>query len=198
MSKLIIANWKMNFGVKQSVSFIKQLKKRLKNVEIKNKIVICPSFTAFEQVGKLLTGSKISLGAQNVAQAEKGTWTGEVSVDMLKELGCKYVIIGHSERRQNLGETDSQVNAKIKLVLENNITPILCCGETRSERKRKLTSKKIATQVKKGLDGVKIAKGQKLIVAYEPIWAISDGKHAAAIPTVKEIEKVHKLIINIL
>jgi triosephosphate isomerase len=203
-NKILIANWKMNLNVKQSIDFIKQLKSKLKKIKLKNKVVICPSFTALEGAGQALKGSKIALGAQNVAQAKCGTWTGEVSIQMLKEVGCKYVIVGHSERRQNLAETDEQINAKVRLVLEHQLTPILCVGETRQERKRGLTNRIIARQVKKGLEEVKLIQNSKfkiqnsIIIAYEPIWAISDGKHPAQIPTVKEIEKVHKLIFNIL
>lgn len=196
--KIIIANWKMNFGVEDSVKFARKLLSALKNKTQKDDVVICSSFTTLDKLGKTLGKSKISLGAQNVAQAESGTWTGEVSASMLKEVGCEYVICGHSERREKLNETDSQVNAKIKLVMENGMTPILCVGETREERKKKMTNKKITSQVKKDLDGVEVKSGQKIIVAYEPIWSISDGKHPSVTPTAKEIEDVHKLIFKIL
>ncbi len=196
--KIIIANWKMNFGVEDSVKFARKLLSLLKNKNPKDDVVICSSFTTLDKLGKTLKKTKISLGAQNVGEAASGTWTGEVSALMLKEVGCEYVICGHSERREKLNETDSQVNTKIKLVMENGMTPILCVGETRDERNKKMTNKKVSSQVKKCLEGVNVKFNQKIIVAYEPIWSISDGKHPSVTPTAKEIEDVHKLIFKIL
>jgi triosephosphate isomerase len=196
--KIIIANWKMNFGVKESVDFVSQLLDSINNQETKDDVVICASFTALDALNKFLENSKVFLGAQNVGEAREGTWTGEVSALMLKEVGCGYVIVGHSERREKLGETDSQVNSKIKLVMENGMIPILCVGETRSERENKLTNSKVSSQLEQDLEGVQVGEGQEVIVAYEPIWSISDGKNPSVTPTVEEIEEVHKLIIKIL
>lgn len=198
LKKIIIANWKMNFDIEESVKFVRKLLFLLKNKKSKDDIVICSSFTALDRLGHILKNTSISLGAQNVCESDSGIWTGEVSALMLKEVGCKYVITGHSERREKLGETDKQVNAKIKLALENCITPILCVGETSDERNKKMTNKKIASQIKQDLDGVNMKQNQNIIVAYEPIWSISDGKRPSITPTLKEIEYAHKLIFKIL
>jgi len=195
--KTIIANWKMNLGIKSSLKLIKAIKSKL-NSRNKNHIIICPSFITLEQVGKLLKNSPMVLGAQNIAPAEKNTWTGEISAKMVKEAGCKYVIIGHSERRHKLKETDKQINTKIKLVLEQKMTPILCVGETRHEKNEKLTSQIISIQLKQSLNKIQITNNQQLIVAYEPVWAISDGKTPNITPTITEIEQVHKLILKTL
>lgn len=196
--KIIIANWKMNFGIKESVKFARKLLSLLKKKNPKDDIVICSSFTTLDGLGRILKNANIALGAQNVCQSANRTWTGEVSALMLKEVGCKYIIVGHSERREKLGETDEQINAKIKLVMENGIIPILCVGETMHERNKKITNKKIASQIQKDLDGVNIKSNQKIIVAYEPIWSISDGKRPSITPALQEIEEAHKLIFKIL
>lgn len=196
--KIIIANWKMNFGIQQSVEFVSSLLNSLKDKETKDDVVICSSFTTLDALNKLLDKSKIFLGAQNVGEASSGTWTGEVSAAMLREVGCKYIIVGHSERREKLHETDEQINSKMKLVIENEMIPILCIGETRSERENKLTNSKVALQIEKDLENIEIDANKKIIIAYEPIWSISDGKHPSVTPTVEEIEDVHKLIIKIL
>lgn len=194
--KIIVANWKMNFGVKESVVFISKLKRLLTKKEITKQIIICPSFTSLFRVNQLIGKSSILLGAQNIAEVEQGTFTGEVSAKMIKEVGCQYVIVGHSERRQKLNETDNQINAKISQIYKNNLIPILCVGERELEYRKNLTAKIIDNQLNKDLKNIKINKKQKLLIAYEPIWAISDGKSAKSQPTIEEIEQTHKLIFK--
>jgi len=177
MKAIIIANWKMNLGVRKSVSMIKELSAKLKKIKSrKYQLVICPSFVALEEVNSLFKKTHINIGAQDVFWEERGAYTGEVSASMLKEVGCKYAIVGHSERRQFLAENDNMINKKIKLCLKENLVPILCVGESLKERIYGSTKRVIAGQLKADLRSVKLRKGQKLIVAYEPVWAIGSGK----------------------
>ena len=169
-----IANWKMNLTPRASLKLAKQLKSKVK--KSKNvKVVICPGFTALASVTDLLKKSFIKTGSQNISWEGEGAYTGEVSVKTLKELGCKYAIIGHSERRQYLKETDEMINKKVKQVLKSGLTPILCIGETLAQKKRGEQKKVLKSQLQKGLKGVKLGLSDSLIVAYEPIWAIGTG-----------------------
>jgi len=193
MKPLIIANWKMNKGIKEAVSFIKEFKpliKDIKNVEI----VICPPFTLLSEVNKSIKGSNIDLGAQNMHFEEKGAYTGEVSPLMLKDAGCEYVILGHSERRQYFNETDDFINKKVKAALKNKLKPILCIGETLQQRNNDRTTEIIETQLMDCLDGINENEIKNIVVAYEPVWAIGTGKNA----TPEQAEEVHKFIRSLL
>jgi len=192
---LIAGNWKMNLSVKNSIKLAKELKSKLRNVKNKD-IVIFPSFLALEEVGEVIKGSNIKLGAQDINYKDKGAFTGEVSALMLKEVGCKYVIVGHSERRQLFKEKDKLVNLKLKNALKNKLKPILCVGENLEQRKSGKTKKIIIEQIKKGLDGVKNISD--VIIAYEPVWAISKNnpKHKAAAS--EDAEQGHLIIRNYL
>lgn len=178
MRKLIIAgNWKMHKNVQQSVEFVQQLADKVANTSVE--VVVCPPFTALYPVAEAIKGTNIALGAQNVHWEEQGAFTGEVSPGMLAEIGCRYVIIGHSERRQYFGETDENVNKKVKSVLAHQMTPIICVGETLVEREQGITEQVVGNQTRaalKGLDGDTVAG---LVIAYEPIWAIGTGKTAS-------------------
>jgi triosephosphate isomerase len=185
MKKIIIGNWKMNKTVAETKDFIAKFKKQKINND--KAVVICPSYTGLS----LFSAEKIknsSYGAQNVASYSDSCWTGEVSAKMLSDLNCQYVIVGHSERREKLGESNDNVSTKISQIIENKMIPILCIGESAKERKEGKTSKKLLDQLKKSLKSLKNLENP-LVVAYEPIWAISDGKSAKKTPTVAEIEK---------
>ncbi|MBN4049179.1 triose-phosphate isomerase [archaeon AH-315-M20] len=187
--RLIAANWKMNKTIKESISFINNFKKL---IEKNNDIVICPSFTSLYEASRLLKNSYIKLGAQNMHYKEKGAFTGEVSAIMLKDVGCEYVILGHSERRLYFKETNELINKKIKAALKNNLKIILCIGETLEQRENNETNNIIKNQINTCLKNIKDMKN--IIVAYEPIWAIGTGKNA----TPKQAEEVHKFIRGLL
>lgn len=197
MKTLIAANWKMNKEVKEAVSFIKDFKPLIKNIR-NVEIVICPPFTLLSEVNRLIKSSNIDLGAQNMHFEENGAYTGEISPLMLKDAGCEYVILGHSERRQYFNETDGQINNKIKSALRHKLKPILCIGETSEQRKNGKIKEVVENQLKACLDGFSKDEMLKINVAYEPIWAISGGdpNHKAA--TAQDAEEGHKLIRNIL
>lgn len=179
--KTIIANWKMYLGVKESIILARQTSK----IKTINEIVLCPSFVVLPLVKKEL-GKKIKLGAQNVAFRDGGALTGEVSAGMLNELGCKYVIIGHSERRSFLNESDVMIREKLKLAVAQKIIPIFCVGETAEARKIGETVKVIKNQ----LAVLNNLSFDKLVIAYEPVWAIGTGR----VPTLEEISDVHGFI----
>ncbi|MBN1326260.1 triose-phosphate isomerase [Candidatus Falkowbacteria bacterium] len=175
--KIIIANWKMNLSYKESLRYIKDIKSFL--VGLKNiKIILCPAFVSLADIQKEIKLKKIELGAQDVFWMEEGAYTGEVSVQSLKELGCKYVIVGHSERRGFLNETDAMINKKIQIVLSHNIIPILCIGENLEQRNDNLTAKILRDQLLEDLKIIDFKNNQQIIIAYEPIWAIGTGHEA--------------------
>ena len=192
MRRTIIAgNWKMNKTVNESISLVKELKKLVKGVGDRE-IIVCPPFTSLSAVGAEIKGSNIKLGAQDMYFENKGAFTGEISPLMLKEVGVEYVIVGHSERRQVIGESDSLINKKIKSALENNLKAIFCIGETLEEREAGKTNTIISNQIKNGLNGVKDMGN--IVIAYEPVWAIGTGKTA----TPEQAEEVHLFIRNLL
>ncbi len=195
---LIAGNWKMFKGRTEAVSLVESLSELLEGASGAEALV-CPPFTALGSVSDLLLKlrSKISLGAQNVYFEKEGAFTGEISPSMLKEMGTKYCIIGHSERRQIFGETDEMVNKKTKALLENGITPILCVGETQGERKTDLTEIIISGQVRKGLEGIDSAKIKGMVIAYEPIWAIGTGLTATSDQAQEVIGMIRSLVAEI-
>lgn len=179
MRKPIIAgNWKMNKTVDEAVKLVEELKPLVKDA--KCDVVVCPTFVCLDAVLKAAEGSNIKVGAQNMHFEESGAFTGEVSPSMLETLGLDYVIIGHSERRQYFAETDETVNKKLKKAFEHNLIPILCVGETLSQRESNITNEVLATQVKLDLAGLTKEQVSKMVIAYEPIWAIGTGKTATA------------------
>lgn len=180
---LVIANWKMNLDLKSSEKLAKKITTR-KSLSKKIKLVICPTFISLEQVGQVLKNTNISLGSQDVFWQDDGSFTGEVSAPMLKKIGCSYIILGHSERRQFLGETDEVVNKKLKSVLDNNLIPIVCVGENKEERKSGKHTQIIKKQLSLAFKNIPArgwsafggkSKNQKIVIAYEPIWAIGTG-----------------------
>ena len=190
MRKPIIAgNWKMNCTIAEALELVKRLKERLSDVKGRE-IVVAPPYTALSPVSKDLIGSNMTLAAQNIFWEDKGAFTGEVSAEMLLDAGCDYVIIGHSERRQLFGETDEAVNRKARTALSVSLIPILCVGETLSERENGAALSVIERQLTIGLNDVSIADPEELVVAYEPVWAIGTGKTA----TPAQAQEVHAYI----
>ena len=177
MRKPIIAgNWKMNNTASQGVALVKAIAPLVEDAECD--VVVCVPAIDIPAVGEALKGTKIALGAQNVHFAEKGAYTGEISASMLKEYGVQYVIIGHSERRQYFGETDETVNKRTLAALAAGLTPIVCIGESLEERETGKTESVLAKQIEEGFKGIEDIK--KIVVAYEPVWAIGTGKTATA------------------
>ncbi len=176
---LIAGNWKMNKTVAQSLELVEELKGKVAGVS-GVEILVCPPFTSLYPVQQLLAASNIALGAQNMYWEEEGAYTGETSPPMLQAIGCSYVILGHSERREHFNECNEEINRKLKAALEHDLTPILCLGETLEEREEGQTAEVVKDQLEKGIAGVDEDKMHRLVVAYEPIWAIGTGKSATA------------------
>lgn len=202
MKKLIAANWKMNKNTEESVSFIKEFKKLIENAR-NTEIVICAPFTALQAVSNELKGSSntssnisnnIRLGAQNMHFEDSGAYTGEISPLMLKEIGCEYVILGHSERRGIFGEDDFLISRKIAAALKHSLKPILCVGESLEQRDKGKTNDVIKEQIKSCLKDVKENEMPKVNIAYEPIWAISKGNPSHKSATAQDAEDAHKFI----
>ncbi|MFC1828473.1 triose-phosphate isomerase [Thermodesulfobacteriota bacterium] len=186
---LIAGNWKMFKTGSEAVETAKalvQLVADVTNVDI----MIAPPFTALSQVSDVIKESRVSLGAQNLYWEKEGAYTGEISPDMLVSSGCRYVIIGHSERRQYFNETDDTVNMKIGAALQSGLIPIFCVGESETERETDITFSVLDIQLQKGIEGFSSDDLEKLIVAYEPVWAIGTGKTA----TRDQAQEVHQFL----
>jgi len=195
MRKTVIAgNWKMNNDLKESEKLIVELKNLLQNEKPNCDVIVCPPFTSLLEASKLLKGSQIKLGAQNMHFEDIGAFTGEVSASMLKSVGCEYVILGHSERRTIFGEGDEVINKKIKKALSAGLKPIFCVGELLEERENGTTNDVVKRQVLKGLDGISTDDMKNIIVAYEPVWAIGTGKTA----TPAQAQEVHEFIRDLI
>jgi triosephosphate isomerase len=194
MRKRIVAgNWKMNKTRAETVALIAGIKTEVANLAAVEVVVGVP-FTDLDVAGQALKGSAVLLAAQNVHWAEKGAFTGEISAAMLKELDVTYVIIGHSERRQYFGETDETVNKRTKAALAAGLKPIVCVGETLAEREAGQTTTVVERQVRAGLAGLQGADWAKLVIAYEPVWAIGTGKTATTV----QAQEVHAFIRQLL
>ncbi len=190
---IVAGNWKMNKTVAEAVTLARSFQRDVAACE-GVEVVVCPPFTALQAVGTALAGTAIGLGAQNMHWEKNGAFTGEVAAGMLKELSCHYVIIGHSERRSLFGETDDDVNRKVKTALANNLHPIVCCGETLDQRQAEQTETVIKTQVQQGLRGIGNDGLVSMVVAYEPIWAIGTGLTA----TPAQAQDTHRFIRGLL
>lgn len=196
MRKSIIAgNWKMHNTIDEAVKLVTELKPLVKDA--KCDVVVCPTFVCLDAVKKAAEGTNIKVGAQNMYFEEKGAFTGEVSPNMLQAMGIDYVIIGHSERRQYFNETDESVNKKLKAAFSHNLIPILCVGESLNERESEITSEVIGRQIKLDLSGLTSEMVEKLVVAYEPIWAIGTGKTATKEEANDTIAFIRKTIASI-
>jgi len=187
---LIAGNWKMNKTVPEAISLVKELMPRVDGLE-KVEVAVCPPATALSAVGQVLAGSPIALGAQDAFWADRGAFTGMISPPMLVDVGCKYVIIGHSERRGRFGkpdkslspeaarvfgDTDASVNLKVKAALGHGLVPIMCVGETLDERDRGIADEVVSSQVRADLNGTSAEQVAGMVIAYEPVWAIGTGR----------------------
>ena len=175
---LIAGNWKMNLGLKEAVSLISELKKVKPN---KAEMLICPPFVDLPAASEMVQGTHIQLGAQNMYPEEKGAFTGEISPAMLKELHCRYVICGHSERRHIMGESDEFIHRKVVSALAHGLTPILCTGETAEQRNEGRTEEIIREELETALFNLPSEQVETIVIAYEPIWAIGTGVAATAV-----------------
>lgn len=173
---IIAGNWKMNMTPAEAERLVVELIPLVKDAACE--VVVCPPYVDLALVGKLLVGTNIKLGAQNIHWAPKGAFTGEISADMLLAMGVTHAIIGHSERRQYFGETDETVNKRAKAALDANITPIICVGETLEQREGGVTDTIVSKQTVAALAGFSVEEVARSVVAYEPIWAIGTGKTA--------------------
>lgn len=190
-NKVIIGNWKMKKCLAESVKATKEFVKKFKNFEFdKKEVVICPSLISLTEVKKALGTSKIKMGAQDVFWESSGSYTGEVSPNCLEEAGCKYVIVGHSERRKHLLENYAMIHQEAKAVLNTSMTPIVCIGEEAEDRKTDKRDFVLMNQIQQALGGVDLVGDQQAIVAYEPVWAIGSG--TAIEP--EEATYAHKII----
>jgi triosephosphate isomerase len=190
---LIAGNWKMYKTCSEAVEAAGQLVK-LVAMTSDIDVMIAPQFTALAPVSDVVRGSRVSLGAQNLFWETEGAYTGEISPAMLVSVGCEYVIIGHSERRQYFDETDETVNKKIKAAIKNDLIPVLCVGESEKERESKETFSVLDKQVKKGIEGFSSDDLETLVIAYEPVWAIGTGKTA----TTDQAQEAHQFLRSVL
>jgi triosephosphate isomerase (TIM) len=188
MRKWIVAgNWKMHNSIAESVALARAIKDGISSVK-NGEVVVAPPYTALYSVGEAIKGSSVALAAQNMYCEDKGAFTGEISPLMLKDVGCAYVIVGHSERRKYFGETDEGVNLKVKKALASGLKPIVCVGETDEERVQGVTKSVVNRQVRGALAGIE--KLEDVVIAYEPVWAIGTGKVA----TSAQAQEVHAFI----
>jgi triosephosphate isomerase len=194
MRKVIIAgNWKMYKNIKDAQDLVNVLNRELSDEESVD-IVVCPPYTALAYLADMLEASSIKLGGQDMYWIDEGAFTGEISGMMLKDAGCSYVILGHSERRQFFGETNETVNKKIIASLKHNLTPIVCVGENLKERESNETFKVIENHVRGALNGLEKSDVLKIVIAYEPVWAIGTGKTATPV----QAQEVHKFTRGLL
>ena len=197
---IIAGNWKLNKTVKEAVEFTEGLKKVICNINraILPEVVIAPVFTSLYSVNEITKGSNcIKLSAQNCYWETSGAFTGEVAVDMLKEVGCSYIIIGHSERRQYFCESDEMINKKAKAILASGVTPIICCGETLEQREAGQTDSHIKSQIEAALKDISEEDISKSVIAYEPIWAIGTGKTCDSVEANRVIKMIRETVKTI-
>jgi triosephosphate isomerase (TIM) len=190
---IVAGNWKLNKTSDEAEVLAKSVVDAVAGVD-GVEVVVCPTFTSLERVAGVVKGTSVGLGAQNVYWEAEGAFTGEISTAMLLTCGCTHVILGHSERRQFFGETDATVNRRVNAALEAALSPIVCVGETQQERESGVTEKVVQTQVTGSLDGLSPEEVGKLVIAYEPVWAIGTGLTASP----EQAEEVHALIRSVL
>jgi len=190
---IIAGNWKMYKNISEAIELANGLCRDLHNLEVLD-IVLCPAFTALSSVSDVVADSNIQLGAQDVYWQDEGAFTGEVSSLMLKDVGCKFVIIGHSERRQHFSETNQTVNKKIKAAIKGGLTPIVCVGETLTQREEDKTLAVIQEQIHQGLKDISPDEAKDLVIAYEPVWAIGTGRNATAAQAEEAQNYIRKLL----
>jgi len=188
--KFVVGNWKMHTTAAEAGQLARAVVDGV-GVEDRIVVVICPPFPYLAHVGEIVKGSRVALGAQNLYPEEEGAFTGEVSPEMLLDVGCKYVILGHSERRHKLGESDAFINRKVRVALDAGLDVILCIGETLDQRKANLTEALLDRQLSEGLAGISTDTLPRLSIAYEPVWAIGNPSHHA---TPEQAHKAHEFI----
>ncbi|MFP5297923.1 MAG: triose-phosphate isomerase [Actinomycetota bacterium] len=196
---LVAGNWKMNKTHLDAIHFVEELGHHLAEFDQDRvEVVLCPPFTALRSVQTTTEDrhQEFGLGAQNMHWESEGAFTGEVSAPMLKALRCRYVILGHSERREYFGETDEHVNLKVKAAFGAGIIPIMCCGETDAEHEAGETDSKVEGQVRAGLAGIDSEQAAQVVVAYEPIWAIGTGKTATPEDAQKTISFIRSILAD--
>jgi triosephosphate isomerase (TIM) len=186
---VIAGNWKMNKTVAEAIDFASRLRNAL-TIPTGPEVIIAPPFTALHAVAEFLRGSPVCVAAQDLHEAEKGAFTGEISAGMIREVGCSYVIVGHSERRTLFGEGDERIHKKLRAALSAGLKPIFCIGETLQEREEGRMQNVVERQLKEGLNNLTAGDISRILVAYEPVWAIGTGRTAT--PT--QAEEVHRLI----
>ena len=194
MRKIIIAgNWKMNKDHKEAAELARGVVEKVGEVTGVD-VAVCPTFTSLASVADVVNGTNVALGAQDMFWEEKGAYTGEISANMLLTLGCRFVILGHSERRQYFGETDETVAKKVRAAIAAGLTPIVCVGETKEERESGVTQDVVGRQVRGAFEGMSASEFAGTVVAYEPVWAIGTGLTA----TTEQAQEVHAFIRGLL
>jgi triosephosphate isomerase (TIM) len=187
----IAGNWKLHKTNTEASNLVRAILEEVNDIsEDEAEMAVMPPFTALSPVAKILQNSRIHLGAQNLYWEDEGAFTGEISAPMLKDAGCRFVVVGHSERRQYFGETNQTVNKKIQSALSHQLIPVMCIGETLEERENNQTSQKVESQITEGLDRITAGEIKNIIIAYEPIWAIGTGRTA----TPEQAGEVHDFI----
>lgn len=191
--KYIVANWKMHLGVRESVALARGVLRSVRGRDEVPDIVLCPAFTSLGEVHKAIARSKVQLGAQSCGPAKSGAYTGEISPSMVRDVGSQFVIIGHSERRA-MGESDALIRQKLEAALVQKLTPIVCVGETPEQRESGEAIDVIRDQLRATFEGLKMGRKQKIMIAYEPIWAIGTGVHAE----VADVVEMHTIMRDFL
>ncbi len=195
---IVLANWKMNLSVAESVALAKVLVRSLGKSKLKYELVLCPTYPALSAVGAVIKGSGIGLGAQDVFWKSMGPYTGEVSPSVLREMDVNYVLVGHSERRQYLKETESMIHQKLLAALNEGLTPVLCVGETFAERQSGQTDVVLARQVTSALQGAVLSVERTLIVAYEPVWVIGSGQAVGQVEAIHASKVIYQSLLEVL
>ncbi len=193
--KIIAGNWKMNNTVSKSLEVLDMLKDKVNTTE--SDVIFCVPYVNIIPVVEALKGTNISVGAQNMHFEESGAYTGEISAEMLKEIGVKYVILGHSERREYFAETDETVNKKVHTALKHDLVPIVCCGETLEDREKNVTIELVRQQIKIAFKDVSKEDAEKVVIAYEPIWAIGTGVTATSAQAEEVCKAIRELLVEI-
>ena len=193
--KIVAGNWKMNTTPASAVELINSLKDKINTTEVE--VVVCPPYVCLPAVLDAVKGTNIGVGAQNMHFEENGAFTGEIAPKMLVELGVKYVVLGHSERRQYFAETDETVNKKVLKAIERNLVPIICVGESLEEREQGVTIDLVRLQTKIALKDVKAEDAKNVVIAYEPIWAIGTGKTATSAQAEEVCKAIREVIAEI-
>ncbi len=193
--KIIAGNWKMNNTVAKSLEVLNELKDKVNTTE--SDVIFCVPYVNIIPVVEALKDTNIAVGAQNMHFEENGAYTGEISAEMLKEIGVKYVVLGHSERREYFAETDETVNKKVITALKHDLVPIVCCGETLEDREKNVTIELIRQQIKIALRNISKEDAAKVVIAYEPIWAIGTGVTATSAQAEEVCKAIRELLVEI-